>query len=330
MTIHRYLDVLGQGGNHTTWWLFKALTEAGWTVAMSGSGTGGLFATSNVFDMSQLPKQGDIVDPNGIGIGSEPWGHPGCWFVVDDPSANRQILLKRFGPYGAGSYDTWWTYRYSRGSRFGEGQTPSLDWNENTPPAAPDEATEWDTTGLFSPGGEATRCFIAADDTPSPSGEYGFIAVEFRATNAFKGIIVYDDVRECPDGLKDCVTVWAGDANDIGTGNFLGGNGSPGSLYYRDTIFEDWNINTYYCGWYGYNRYAAPNGGQVSADGKEYILPIPVVSKEPSVYVGFSRWFRVPSINHSYPDTGGGELYMFNGNVVIVDLLDGLTTPTPI
>jgi len=329
VTIHRQLDVLGQGGNHSTWWLFKVMVDAGWTVPMSGSGTGGLYATSNVFNMSQLPKNGDVLDPNGIGVGSEPWGHPGCWFVAEDPSGNRQVMLKRSSNGGSG-WDHAWTYRYSRGGRFGEGQTPGTEWNENTPAAAPDQATEWNGTQLFINNATASRTFAAADDTPSPEGEYGFIVMEFKPTNDFSGIICLDDLRECPVGQKDSLTIFAGGPTHLNTTDFLGGNVSPGSLTYRDTPFEYFDTGSYQCGWYGYTRWGAPNGGQVSPDGNEYALPIPVVSKGYPVYMGFSRWFRVPSINHVYPDTGGGENYLFTDILMVVDLLDGLTTPTPV
>lgn len=329
MTIHRYLDVLGQGGNHSTWWLFKALVDAGWTVPASGSGNGGLYATSNVFNMSQTPKHGSAVDPNGIGVGSEPWGHGGCWFVAQDPSGNRQIELDRGTGAGSG-YDGWWYFRYSRGARFGEGQTPGTDWDENTPAAAPDAEIEWNGSNLFTATEIATRTFVAADDTPSPEGEYGFIVMEFEPTNFFAGLIISDDLRYCPVGQKESLAVWACNSNNLNTGNLFGAATSPGSLSYRDTPLEYYAHNAYYCAWYGYSRYAVPNGGQVSPDGNEYALPVPVVSNGYPNYIGFSRWFRAPSIDHNYPDTGGSELYLFTESVLVVDLLDGLTTPTPI
>jgi len=329
VTIHRYLDVLGQGGNHSTWWFFKALVDAGWTVPASGSGTGGLYATSNVFDMSQTPKHGSALDPNGIGVGSEPWGHPACWFVAEDPAGNRQIQLRRSVSSGSG-YDNTWAFRYSRGGRFGEGQTPGTDWDENTEPTAPDGIAEWNSNSLFANGAVASRTFVAVDDTPSPEGEYGAIVVEYQATNLLSGLIMVDDLRYAPVGQPAPIAIWAANSGDLSTTTLYAGAQSPGTDSYQGTSFEYYAHDAFYCGWYGYARWGVPAGGQVSPDGNEYALPIPVITEGFNNYIGFSRWLRAPSIDHNYPDTGGGKLYLFTPSVMFVDLLDGLTTPTPI
>lgn len=334
MTIHRQINVLGQGGNHTTWWLFKVMVDAGWTVPMSGSGVGGLYASSNVFNMSQSPQRYSSLPANGVGVGSEPWGYPYCWAVLEDPGGNRQVLLTRNNG-ASNNGDRYWGYYYSQSGSFGDGQTPGTDWYEDQNASAPDQATLWSRTSLvFEDGANATRVFAAADDTPSPEGEYGFIVMEFRSTNDFSGIFVLDDLRHCPPGQVHSLVLLGTDADGIvpqHTYNqryFI--NSNPKTLTYRDTIFEYLANNCSYCIWWGYSRFAAPGGGQVSPDGKEYALPICVTTADYSNYIGFSRWFRAPSVNHSYPDTGGTLLYLFTDEIMVVDLLDGATTPTPI
>lgn len=333
MTIHRYLDVLGQGGNHTAWWLFKAMVNAGWTVPMSGSGITGLYATSNVFDMSQSPQKYTSLGPINVGVGSEAWGHRYCWAVLEDPSGNRQVLLMRNNNTGTPG-DRYWGLYYSPGGRFGEGQTPGTDWNQEQNAVAPDMQTIWGRTSIiFSDGADAVRSYVAADDTPSPEGEYGFIAMEFRNPNFFSGMFFLDDLRQCPPGQSHSLAIGGVDYADIDPNTtynygYFGGN-LPRSLSYRDTPFE-YFTGCYYCIWYGYARFATPWGGEISADGKEYALPIAVITGDLWNYMGFSRWFRAPSLAHNYPDTGGGELYLFTEALLIVDVLDGLTTPTPV
>ena len=187
---------------------------------------------------------------------------------------------------------------------------------------------------MFTDGAFTTRSFAAADDTPSPEGEYGFICCEFKNVNDFVGMMFLDDLRYCPTGQKHSLTVHAADYDGIDpvttyTRGYWDGD-YPDTLTYRDTPFEYMSGGSYYCVWWAYSRYAAPWGGQISADGNEYAMPICVLSYDQVTYLGFSRWFRAPSIAHNYPDTGGGLLYLFVDSIMIVDLLDGLTTPTPV
>jgi len=332
MTIHRRLNQVGLGGNYTTWWLIKTMLDAGWTVPMSGSGIGGLYATSNVFDLAQLPIYWSGLGPNGVGVGSEPWGHESCWIVLEDPSGNRQILLQRSAA-GASAADSDWYLYYSPGGRFGEGQTPGTDWDADSRSDAPDIGTEASNSAIFRNGGDPSLCHVAADDTPSPEGEYGVIAVEFYPTNAFSGIIMLDDVRNAPVGHPHPYTVFAELSQGLTNSRFHGtgstdrspstvvGAGTPGQVYVQNCRTPRWT---------SYVANQMPGGGGVGVDGKERALPLIVVSAGAQEYIGVSRWLCSPSVTRDYPNTGSSQQYLFTQVVMIADLLDGVTTPASI
>lgn len=328
MTIHRRLNQAGQGGHYTTWWLLKTMLDAGWTVPFSGSGVGGLYDTSNVFDLAQSPKYTTILDPNGVGIGSEPWGHRSCWICLEDPSGNRQMVLQRSGSAG-NFYDGHWYIYWSPGGRFGEGQVAGTDWDEDTVINAPDRGTEISNLAIFNNNAAASLAQIAADDTPSPEGEYGVFCVELENVNAVQGVIMLDDVRNAPVGHPHPITIF-GDGSGALSANSLHGSlgaDSPGTVIDLGQDVQRYTYNCRYCDYYGYSSRSLPGNGGIGVDGKERALPIVVVSSSVFNYMGVSRWLRTPSVYHSYPDTGGSQQYLYLNGVLVVDLLDGATTP---
>lgn len=330
MTIHRRLNMTGFGGNYTTWWLFKTMIDAGWTVKSSGSGSGGLYDESNVFDLAQTPKNYTNLDANNVGIGSEPWGHPACWFVVEDPGGNRQFRIQRRGSAGD-LYDAWWITSYSPSGLFGIGQTPGVDWGATTAPNASDVAVIRDGYS-FSSGEYAVISHIACDDTPSPAGEYGVLAMQFEATNSMRGAFLIDDLRSAPVGHPHALVTWVPAAGNRLSIGYYHGNvsaDSPGTVVDFGGDTQTYLTNSSCCRWYGYSTEGLGNGG-VGADGKERAFPIVVGMLGFEGYMGVSRWFRSPSVVHSYPDTATGQTYLFVDDVVVVDLLDGATTPSSI
>lgn len=331
MTIYRRLNQAGFGGNYTTWWLLKTMIDAGWTVEASGSGTGGLYASSNIFDPAQSPKYYTILDPNNVGIGSEPWGHPGCWYLVQDPAGNRQYTFQR--SLNAGNfYDGTWTVQYSPGGIFGDGQTAGVDWDENTTPAADDSATLADS-GVFVNNAGASLDQIACDDTPSPEGEYGVLCMEFQPTNSLRSVFLVDDLRNAPVGhphaLVNYVMVNA-DRLSLSYYHATTTQQSPGTVTDFGGNAQRYLSNAAHNYWYGYTSVGLPGNGGVGIDGFERAFPITIGMVGFEGYMGTSRWFRSPSVIHGYPDTANSEIYMFVNNVLVVDLLDGVTTPATI
>lgn len=332
MTIHRRLNVSGLGGHYTAWWLFKTMWDAGWTVPMSGSGTGGLYDTSNVYDQSQAPKYFSIRNPNGVGIGSEGFGHEACWLVLEDPSGNRQVLWQRAATASDG-YDGNWEVVWSPGGRFGEGQVAGTDWDEDQRPVAPDEGVEFNAE-FFEDGGSTkfNLIHVAADDTPSPAGEYGVFCLEVVNPNYPHATFMIDDLRETPVGEPHPVTVFVKGAVPYSPSNLHAylGMDSPGTVFDYGGDLERYYTNCPYCDYYGYASLALPNNGGTGVDGKERAMPIVVLSSGLPKYLGVSRWLRTPGVNRQYPHTANSETLMFVDGVLVVDALDGLTTPATI
>lgn len=336
MTIHRRLNQPGQGGHFSTWYLIKTMLDAGWTVPMSGSGNGGLYDTSNVYDLSQTIYKGGSVPPNGVGIGSEPWGRALCWIVLEDPGGNRQVAFQRSDTL-TDFYDGSWACQYSHGGRFGEGQVAGTDWDEETLPDAPDKGVETTTTNnTFRAQGIASITHVAADDVPSPSGEYGVFCVEFVATNAITGVFMIDDLRNTVTGWTHPLTVFASKSYTYTplSLNYLYGiqsaRDSPGTLIGAGTPGERYIIDSYYMKYKAYNTDCLPAYGGTGVDGKDRVFPLAVISPQVSTYIGTSRWLRIPAVSHGYPNTANSLQYLFISDCLIVDLWDGATTPSSI
>lgn len=336
MTIHRRLNQACLGGNHSTWWIIKTMLDAGWTVPLSGSGTGGLYATSNVFDVAQTPKQYSLLDPNGVGVGSEPWGHPGCWAVLEDPSGNRQILFKR-GPTTADTGDQYLYGAYSPRGTFGSGQVAGTDWDEDTTPLATDQlnllGTDASPSLIFRTGGLASLIQVVADDTPSPEGEYGVAALDFIATNNNYASFMIDDFREVAPGHPHPLGVWLTPNDNPWTDGYLSGTSVAAAPYGIAAYDSDGEFFGYM--YYMHSRFGAaikiPGSGIVDADGNERVFAIPVGWRDSEQYIGISRWLYWSSVAaRSYPDTANSLQHMFVAECLFKDFLDGVTTPSSI
>jgi hypothetical protein len=336
MTIHRRLNQACLGGNHATWWIIKTMLDAGWTVPLSGSGTGGLYASSNVFDTTQTPVQYSLLPPNNVGVGSEPWGYEGCWAVLEDPSGNRQVIIQRSTSPGDATDDEWY-FGYSPGGTFGTGQTPGTDWDENTTPAATDQrnllGAPESGNAIFRQGGSASLLHIAVDDTPSPAGEYGLIALDFSAGNVNDSSFIIDDLRDVSPGHPHPLTLWATSANNPWTDGTLSGTSVPsrpaGIAAYGSNaeFFGYW----YHLHWRLGGTVKIPSVGIVDADGSERVFKIAVGWRDLEQYVGTSRWLYWELVAaRGYPDTANTLQHLFVADVLIKDILDGVTTPSSI
>lgn len=339
MTIHRRLNVQGLGGNHTTWWLVKTLLDAGWTVPLSGSGTGGLYATSNVFDTTQWPKHYSALSANGVGAGSEPWGHPGCWVVMEDPGGNRQFLLQR-STTASNTTDDDWHLGYSPAGRFGESQTPGVDWDENTIPTAPDVYDLFAVAGSFSSyfvdGAGYSMVHVAADDTPSPSGEYGFCLIEMKPASSSSGVenamLFFDDLRDVPAGHPHPLVIGCRNEDSVFTVGNIGGTSTPRYCYTiqdygggGEALLNQLALH----GRYGGTVYYPTHGG-VGPDEKERIMPYIWGFTGTEGYIGLSRWFRWAAHSRAYPATANNRQLLYLDETVIADLWDGSTLPRTI
>lgn len=336
MTIFRRLNQGGLGGNHSTWWIIKTMVDAGWTVPFSGSGNGGIYTTGNVFDMAQTPKQNSLKDPNNQGVGSEPWGWGACWVVLEDPDGNRQYAIRRSATDSDSSDDDWY-FGYSPGGLYGVGQTAGIDWDETTLPAATDSANLRGTptvpSSCFASGGTSTLLQVAADDSPSPNGEYGVIALDFIGTNNNYCSFMIDDLRNASVGHPHALTNWLQTNDNPYSLSVISGTGTndpPGIVQDYGGGAQRYQGNCPYC----YYRYGGatlmPGNGGVGVDGKERALPVAVGFVGTEDYVGTSRWCRYPSVTRGYPNTGNSETLLFVTEMLIVDLLDGVTTPASI
>jgi hypothetical protein len=313
------------------------MLDASWTVPLSGSGTGGLYATSNVFDTAQSPVQASLLPPNNVGIGSEPWGYRGCWVVLEDPSGNRQILILRDTTSTVDSTDDQWHFGYSPGGLFGVNQTPGTDWDEDTTPAATDKRNLLGTTtsfpSIFRQGGDSSIMQIAVDDTPSPAGEYGLIALDIIPTNNNGASFIIDDLRDVPSGYPHPLTLWVTSADNPWTVGRLGGTATPSgpagiSAYGTDAEWFDYWYHLY---WRQASATEIPGGGGVDVDGSERVFAIPVGYRSFETYAGVSRWLHWESVSaRGYPDTANSLQHLFVANVLIKDILDGVTTPSSI
>lgn len=323
------------GGNHVTWWILKTMVDASWTIVQSGSGISGIYAASNIYDMTQMPKQNSLKDPNNQGVGSEPWGHAYCWAVLEDPAGNRQIAIMRDSS-NTDSGDDEWYFGYSPGGRFGEGQTAGIDWDEITLPAAPDQQnlfgtpTAWAT--IFQTGGNASLVHVAADNAASPEGEYGVFMVEFTGGNVQSSTFFIDDLRNAPVGHPHALTLLVEDNNDIFTSNSLGGASTPVNPKTMQDFGgggEAW-INVQ-CGYLRFGSVVEiPGSGGVGIDGVERSFPLLVGFSGTEDWMGTSRWIYWASLARGYPTSANMRKDIYVNSCVIRDLMDGTETPLTI
>ena len=309
----------GLGGNYTTWTLIKTLLAAGWTCQGSSSGTGGIYsATQNVFSPSINPVVGSSVTDIGIGIGSEHWGNANCWIQLRDPGDRHEYVIKRHASYGS-AYDHGWAVGYSPGALFtGGGLT--------TPPTATYQQTPVGLTAypgisgyVQIVGGTANLIHCAADDTPSDAGEYGWVLVEMKATNAIQAFAMHDDVFNLGTNPHANVVVYR--ATGLSTTTIQ--NATFGSTRSFETTWDNITGRTI-------DTLFPSQGGIDPYDSKERGFVIPWRNSTRNRYAGMSRWLRWSGVNHSYPAISDDLLHVIFGQVTIANLFDGVSTPLAI
>ena len=331
MTIHRNLNKVGVGGNYTAYWILKTLQDAGWTCERSGSGTNGVFDTADVF--SDVVKGSLIVYPGdahpppanvGLGSGLETMGGPWCWFVLRCPGGNREIILIR-GPTKGDASDDEWFMGYSPGSQY-------IGGGPDVPATAIDE--EQVSTGgnraapgtVYVNGNVANLIHVAADDTPSPDGEYGFLCLEMITVNDVNSITGIDDRRNNAIGDTESL-ILIQESTDLTVALMFAGS-------FGYTICDPLGVYAWLpmtvvfpCTTAGGYQLT----GRISEiDSFEHPLPLYYLEHTTYGYRGSSRWFYSAAVARDYPNTGNAETLLYVDDILIVDLLDGLTTPAAI
>jgi hypothetical protein len=335
MTMYRYLNKTGYGGNHTTWWILQAMIDAGWTVSFSGSGVGGVYSGGDVFTHSGgvNPKQYSLITVLSP-IGSAEWGYRSCYVILKAPTGNMQIGFWR-STIGADTSDDEWYIGYSPAGTYGSGQVAGTDYDEDTMPAATDEYAIYGSRvsfpSIFGIGGTANLLQVAADDAASPNGIYGVFCVELIATNTVKSVFAIDDLRNAPSAHPHAVVFLAG-ASPVITAAVIG---TGGAGVKNRTVFDyggtpTWNGVPYNTIYNAASGVVIPNGGGVDADGYERGIAPSVGYYSSEGYMGTSRWVRWPAISRAYPNTGVNETYLYVNDGLVANLLDGVTTPANI
>lgn len=308
------------------------MLDAGWTVPMSGSGTGGVYAASNVFNTAQSPKQWSLLPSNGVGVGSEPWGYQYCWIVLEDPSGNRQIMFQRDNSASDGGDDEWWV-AYSHAGRFGEGQVAGTDWDATTPAVAPDSYNLLGSSGgwapYFEPGGSPSMVHVAADDTPSPEGEYGVLALEMKPSRTLNAVFMLDDVRSAPVGHPHPLALFVDSTDSCLTQGNIGGAATP---RYANSVIDPGGPGEAFISFYAArvlygSTNVFPQQGGLGVDNKERAVPLVWGFADNESYMGLSRWLRWQANSQEYPSTAGGRTFLYMNDCVIEDLWDGVTVP---
>jgi len=328
MAIHRYLNKATLGGNHCTWWLQQAMIDAGWTVAMSGSGTiGGLYsAVGDVFD-----RPGANPVQNSLCANPGDWGYNDCWIVLEDPAGNRQLLIQRDATAGDVNDDDW-AFEWNASADFAGGAAGTVPTSAGGKGQDIYGSPGVTHAALFSKGGVAGLFHVAADDTASPLGEYGVFCVELVAVDTINAIFMLDDLRNGPTN---------GDFSAHSLAIYI----SPGStvldyyiLYYGTKVvtWRDWGGGgeawvtdlKYPCLFDGAAR-VYPGGGMAPASG-EISLPYFCTQSALGGFAGVSHWLRMPAVERGYNHRSISELYWYMGDCLIQNLPDGVTVPANI
>lgn len=335
MTLHRNLNQIGWGYNHLTWYVQKQLLAAGWIVAASGSGTGGLYsAAGDVFDRGgKNPVRGDDVTDIGVGIGQEHWGNTLCWVVMEYPTAatkKRQLLMYRDGAFGTVN-DRAWRFYYSHAGDFT--RTPTNVPSANVFPTCANgylirDSNMWDTDGSI--------IHVVANDV-AINGEYGFWGLRVVSPNVFGGMIFFDPLQANEGALALHPLVVAGSESNLTSVSVLGSRGAAASAnpkWVADAglVSEEFHTAIYpYLD--GFTTVYPGAAGVSPWDGKERPMIIPVHGRPlgpKGGYIGISSWFSWKAVGtRNYPDQADGEDYLYMGDLMLYGW-DNTVIPTAV
>jgi hypothetical protein len=330
MTIHRLLNQAGLGGNYATWYLWNEMLNAGWVVLASGSGTGGIYDTADVFDHAINPVVGALATVIGVGSGDESWGGATCWIILTGPDGS-QLAIQRDNAAGSARDDDW-AYAYSPGGNFALGSA-----NANTAGVAPDQENLYGTLNsnwlnIHAVGGTANLIHVAVDDALSPAGMSGLCMLEVVAGPSISAGVFMDDLRSVPVGSAleaHAKTVKAASSGpltkvalDAGSMKGFFGYGEYATSAEQAEAFDSAlyftprnNVVTLYPG-----NAAAPVSGEVP-------VPIPVGSYYRGGFCGLSRWFLWQAEDRDYNDYSTDKTLWYVDDVMVQDLPDGVTIP---
>jgi len=336
MALHRNLNQPGYSYNHLTWYIQTELLAAGWIVAASGSGTGGLYsAAGDVFDRGgKNPVQGSDVTDIGVGIGQEHWGNTLCWAIMEYPTAatkKRQLLMYRDGLFGTAS-DRNWRFYYSHNGDFT--RNPTNVPSANVFPTCANGYLIRDAT-MFNV--DASIIHVVANDVPI-NGEYGFWGLRVVSANAFGGMIFFDPLHSNEGALAPHPLAVAGSEGNLSLAGIIATRGTTvNAKWVADAGLpsEEWNTMVYPT---LYGRQSGPSVYPGSAgvspwDGKSrpMIIPCHGLPLGPKGgYVGVSTWFSWKAVGlRDYPDQADGEDYLYMGDLLLYGW-DNTVIPTAV
>jgi hypothetical protein len=327
MTVHRTLNIRGLGGNYTTWHLWNEMLNAGATVVASGSGTGGVYDTADVFDHAINPVQNTLITSIGVGSGDENWGGPRCWILIEFADGS-QLVIQRDNAAGD-SHDDEWAYAYSPGGNFALGAADAT-----VAATAADQENLWGTinatwTAIHTAGGTSNLIHVAADDALSPAGFNGVCMLELNASEVIKSCFIIDDLREVPTGglfAAHAKTFRVASTNPL-VYTVIQSAGFKAMIDYGggSEVFTT-------CDYYPYRNATlylypleagAPSGGEVP-------MPILVGNTVIGGFLGVSRWLQWPALDRDYNGRSTDELMWYVDDVLVQDLPDGTTIPATV
>lgn len=312
-----------------------AVTDANNIVYTNASGVGevgGAFTWEvhgDVFDQVDNPKINTAAISIGVGWGQEHFGNENVWYLMRHPVSNREFVLKRTNTVGDAQDGSWWM-GYDPVSAY----DPTTGTNIN-PPTAPGSEQTASSAGtraapssIYASGMTATVIHIAADDVASPDGEYGFVMVEMEPTNNLSSMTILDDIRNTATGDPHALLIGHSNTTLL-ISTLYTGSTTPKTLFDYGGGGELWGSACYggvNCGGGGY--YPAASGVSLY-DSKERPFPIPVIGTTIGGYIGISRWLQSAAVARDYPNTGdtGSPDHLYIDDVVIIDILDGVTVP---
>jgi hypothetical protein len=339
------LDKAGFGGNHSMWWLIRALLTSGCTCFASGSGTAGRYRAGNVFDLAAGQNPWNYSAATGTaklnsGDTTEPWCSSALAWIGLTLLDGSQLIIQR-GSTGFDAGDAYWSM----------GWAPNGDWilagaaKNVCPSTTTSGKLRWlrgaaNGAGInaMSAGTVATRTFAFAKDVASSAGRYTWGVVEIKPSNLLSGVFCCDALTQAKSdmfrgaGKVACVFLAeiAGlTTAELSAGNAVGaaGGSNPQALIDFGGGTESWDTVPYLYQYEAGGK-AIPNSGGAPAAGQPDV-PIVVVGRLHGGLLGISDLFLWQSTARVYPDYDTAITGFYIGDV-FVKMLDGATVPSAV
>jgi hypothetical protein len=333
MTLHFNLNKSGLGGNHTMWWLWQTLVDAGHTVRASGSGTGGTYsALGDVFDPVNNPydyTSGVASGQLGTGAGNEPWcAAPLCWILITMLDGTEWLFQRDSG--SAITDDDEWTIAFSPAGLFNLAGCAA-----NIAPTAADQHVFFGNINgagfsLFQTGGLVNLTHVVADDIPNSDGFYGFRMIEMISPNALNGFFIVDKGAQRKSDLMAAMPIVfhiGKSATGLDDSDISSAGTCPLALVDYGGGTELWDDAIYHV-IYGSTGNLYPDSAGAPALGQPD-HPITVGNRGHGGMFFLSECMKWQATARSYPDTNVALTDWFVGDVALT-MGDGVSTPTAI